>query len=74
MEDATDEEREWFANTQRAYWEERATKEHTTNFGATYSYHYRDMQKAHRSEGDHPLEAVEEGPGAEGIGEDRPRG
>jgi len=62
MEDASEEEREWFSNAQRAYWEERATKERTTNFGATYSYHYRDLQKAHRAEGEHALEPAEERP------------
>jgi hypothetical protein len=63
MEDASEEEREWFSSAQRTYWEERATKERTTNFGATYSYHYRDVQKAHRTEGDHALEAEEDRPG-----------
>ncbi len=48
--DATDEEREWFATEQRAYWNERAKKEKTTNFGTTYTYHYRDLQKQHRAE------------------------
>jgi hypothetical protein len=39
---------ERFREAQRAYWEERGTKEHITNFGALYTYHYRDQQKARR--------------------------
>ncbi|MPZ99232.1 MAG: hypothetical protein GEU80_07810 [Dehalococcoidia bacterium] len=44
---------ERFRDAQRAYWEERATKHHTTNFGALYTYHYRDLQKVWREETAH---------------------
>lgn len=40
-----------FTERQREYWTERAAKEQATNFGTTYSYHYRDIQKGHRLEG-----------------------
>ncbi|MEX1022808.1 MAG: hypothetical protein WD058_06645 [Dehalococcoidia bacterium] len=39
-----------FGERQRAYWTERSAQERATNFGATYSYHYRDIQKARRTE------------------------
>ena len=39
-----------FLERQQAYWAERATKERATNFGTLYSYHYRDMQKARRTD------------------------
>jgi hypothetical protein len=39
---------ERFRDSQRAYWEERAGKQRITNFGALYTYHYRDLQKARR--------------------------
>ena len=61
MTDASAEQRAQFAQAQREYWDERATKEKSTNFGATYSYHYRDLQKQHRAE-DAPVEAHEEAP------------
>ena len=51
--DASNAEEERFADVQRRYWAERATKEKTTNYGATFTYQYRDHQKAHRTdEGD----------------------
>jgi hypothetical protein len=42
-----------FAERQREYWTERASQERATNFGTTYSYHYRDIQKGRRAE-EHP--------------------
>lgn len=48
LADATAEEQVRYASAQQEYWSERHAKERMTNFGATYSYHYRDMQKAHR--------------------------
>ncbi|MBT5774573.1 MAG: hypothetical protein HOH95_09380 [Dehalococcoidia bacterium] len=38
-----------FVDVQRSYWAERATKEKTTNYGATFTYHHRDHQKARRA-------------------------
>jgi hypothetical protein len=53
IEDGSPEEEERFTDVQRRYWAERATKEKTTNYGATFTYQYRDHQKAHRTdEGD----------------------
>lgn len=48
--DASSAEEERFADVQSRYWAERATKEKTTNYGATFTYQYRDHQRAHRSE------------------------
>ena len=45
----TDGDAEAFTERQREYWTERASKERSTNFGTTYSYHYRDIQKQERS-------------------------
>jgi len=42
-------ERQAFLDRQQEYWAERSTKERPTNFGTLYSYHYRDLQKAHRA-------------------------
>lgn len=50
--DATPLEEERFVETQERYWTERAAKEQTTNYGATFTYHYRDHQKARRAGGD----------------------
>jgi hypothetical protein len=51
--EASDVER--FQQAQREYWSERATKARVTNFGALYTYHYRDVQKARReTEGGRP--------------------
>jgi hypothetical protein len=46
--DATEAGTAGFTNAQRQYWSERADKEHATNFGTLYTYHYRDLQKKHR--------------------------
>jgi hypothetical protein len=47
--DASPSETQRFVDTQRSYWAERATKEKTTNYGATFTYHHRDHQKARRA-------------------------
>jgi hypothetical protein len=49
-----------FQTAQQEYWTERATKHKVTNFGALYTYHYRDLQKERRAEGPGPAG----GPGA----------
>ena len=46
----SEDDRAAFLERQQAYWAERATKERATNFGTLYSYHYRDMQKARRTD------------------------
>ncbi len=62
MEDASAEDLARFVEAQRTYWEARTAKERTTNFGATYSYHYRDLQKAYRAEGGDAQDPLEEVP------------
>ncbi|HJM88839.1 MAG TPA: hypothetical protein QF624_04325 [Dehalococcoidia bacterium] len=52
--DGSPDEEQRFATVQREYWDERATKEKTTNYGATFTYQYRDHQKARRAD---PVEA-----------------
>lgn len=47
--DASPSETQRFVDVQRSYWAERATKEKTTNYGATFTYHHRDHQKARRA-------------------------
>jgi hypothetical protein len=37
-----------FGEAQQRYWEERRAKDRITNFGTTYSHHYRDVQRARR--------------------------
>jgi hypothetical protein len=44
-----EQDQERFSGAQREYWEERHTKEQSTNFGAVHSYHYRDVQKERRT-------------------------
>ncbi|PKN83112.1 MAG: hypothetical protein CVU47_00460 [Chloroflexi bacterium HGW-Chloroflexi-9] len=46
--DASPVEEQQFVETQEQYWAERATKAKTTGYGATFTYHYRDHQKARR--------------------------
>lgn len=46
--EATPLEAQRFVDRQSAYWSERAGKEKTTHYGATFTYHYRDHQKARR--------------------------
>lgn len=41
-------EEQRFVERQAAYWADRAGKEKTTHYGATFTYHYRDHQKARR--------------------------
>lgn len=41
-------EEQRFVDRQAAYWADRAGKEKTTHYGATFTYHYRDHQKARR--------------------------
>jgi len=53
--DASPAEEQRFAEVQREYWAERATKEKTTNYGATFTYHYRDHQRARRDGAGHAL-------------------
>ncbi len=43
---------ERFRESQRTYWEARSEKERVTNFGALYTYHYRDLQKERRGAGE----------------------
>ncbi len=44
--EGNDADRERFAEAQQRYWQERHSKDRTTNFGTTYSHHYRDIQRA----------------------------
>ena len=48
-----DADRARFDEAQEEYWEQRRLKDRTTNFGTTYSHHYRDVQRANRREGGH---------------------
>ncbi|MBM3140560.1 MAG: hypothetical protein FJZ92_10280 [Chloroflexi bacterium] len=48
---ASEEEVARFQEAGRRYWAERATKQRVTNFGALYTYHYRELQKARRGAG-----------------------
>jgi hypothetical protein len=47
--DGTEADTRSFNERQEAYWTERHAKERSTNFGTTYSYHYRDLQKERRT-------------------------
>jgi hypothetical protein len=51
LREGTDADRASFAAKQQQYWAERTSKQRMTNFGALYSYHYRDLQKARREPG-----------------------
>ncbi|GMU39198.1 MAG: hypothetical protein AMXMBFR23_00640 [Chloroflexota bacterium] len=53
-------EEERFATTQERYWTARGAKEQTTNYGATFTYHYRDHQKARRDGTDGALPALQD--------------
>ncbi|MFN8637915.1 MAG: hypothetical protein U0360_00280 [Dehalococcoidia bacterium] len=59
-----DGDRARFLEAQREYWAARHGKERMTNFGTTYSHHYRDEQRAHRRPGEPPLE---DGPPIDGA-------
>jgi len=59
--DGTPEEEQRFVEVQRDYWAERATKEKTTNYGATFTYHYRDHQKARRAGAPDALGLLQDG-------------